>query len=127
MEIYIQEVSSLQFIHRLPRARQSKLFSLVQAFEEVVGRAESLVLLQTPTVAWFSQFFVGKGACWSNGWNKWVEVKLCCADRVGTFAYAVQAKWERVESESEYLRIRYDDVLRPALKLLPPASPSFPQ
>ena len=60
MEIYIQEVSSLQFVHRLPAATQSKLFSLVQAFEEVVGRAESLALLQTPTSAWFFQFTVGK-------------------------------------------------------------------
>ena len=56
-----------------------------------------------------------------------MEVTLCCADRIGTFAYAVQAKWGRVESGSEYLRVTYDDVLRLALKLLPPASPSFPQ
>ena len=40
MEIYIQEVSSLQFIHRLPRATQSKLFSSAQAFEEVCCRRQ---------------------------------------------------------------------------------------
>ena len=59
MEIYIQEVSSLQFVHRLPKETQTKLFSLVQAFGAVVARAEQLVLIKTPTLAWFTLFSVG--------------------------------------------------------------------
>ena len=59
MEIYIQEVSSLQFIHRLPVPVQEKVYSLVRAFEGILSRAEQLVLLRTPTTAWYSQFSVG--------------------------------------------------------------------
>ena len=62
MEIYIQEVSSLQFIHRLPKQTQAKLYSLVEAFGSILSLAEHLTLLRTPTTAWYAQFSVGQSA-----------------------------------------------------------------
>ena len=59
MEIYVQEVSSLQFVHRLPFHVQEKLFTLVRSFQDVLSKAEQLVLIRTPSVAWYAQYSVG--------------------------------------------------------------------
>ena len=59
MEIYIQEISSLQFIHRLPSPTQEKLYALVQSFQDILSKAEHLVLVRTPPMAWFSLYSVG--------------------------------------------------------------------
>ena len=58
MEIYIQEISSLQFIHRLaPRARL-RVFSLLDTFTTVLFVAEQLQSSSTPPQHWYS-FFAG--------------------------------------------------------------------
>ena len=59
MEIYIQEISSLQFIHRLPPPTQEKLYTLVRCFQDILSKAEQFVLVRTPSVAWFSLYSVG--------------------------------------------------------------------
>ena len=59
MEIYIQEVSALQFIHRLPSPTQEKLYTLVRSFQDILSKAEQFVLVRTPPVAWFSLYSVG--------------------------------------------------------------------
>ena len=59
MEIYVQEVSSLQFVHRLPLHVQEKLFTLVRCFQDVLSKAEQLVLIRTPPVVWYAQYSVG--------------------------------------------------------------------
>ena len=42
-----------------PSKKKTKLFSLLQAFGTIVARAEQLVLIRTPTSAWFTLFSVG--------------------------------------------------------------------
>ena len=59
MEIYIQEISSLQFVHRVPAHTQEKLYFLVRCFQDILAKAEQLVLIGTPTAARFSQYSVG--------------------------------------------------------------------
>ena len=59
MEIYIQEVSSLQFIHCLrPHSRQ-RIFGLLDNFNAVLLVAEQLQASSTPAKFWFSRFAEG--------------------------------------------------------------------
>ena len=59
MEIYIQEISSLQFLHKLSSPARDLLFSLLESFPSVLYKASLLQASSTPTSAWFSQFSGG--------------------------------------------------------------------
>ena len=59
MEIYIQEISSLQFLHKLSSPARHLLFSLLESFPSVLYKASQLQASSTPTSAWFSQFSGG--------------------------------------------------------------------
>ena len=59
MEIYIQEISSLQFLHKLSGPARDLLFSLLESFPSVLYKASLLQASSTPTSAWFSQFSGG--------------------------------------------------------------------
>ena len=58
MEIYIQEISSLQFVHRLAPQTRRRVFSLLDNFRTVLFIAGQLQEASTPTEQWFS-FFAG--------------------------------------------------------------------
>ena len=59
MEIYIQEISSLQFLHKLSSHSRRLLFSLLESFPEVLRQAAALQTSSTPTSAWFARFSGG--------------------------------------------------------------------
>ena len=59
MEIYLQEISSLQFVHRLSEQARLKVFTSVDNFKQVLLVAERLQKARTPTRFWFSHFAGG--------------------------------------------------------------------
>ena len=59
MEIYIQEISSLQFLHKLSSHSRCLLFSLLESFPEVLRQTAALQTSSTPTSAWFARFSGG--------------------------------------------------------------------
>ena len=59
MEIYVQEISSLQFVHRLSEQARLKVFASVDNFKLVLLVAERLQKARTPTRFWFSHFAGG--------------------------------------------------------------------
>ncbi|CAE7635021.1 unnamed protein product, partial [Symbiodinium necroappetens] len=58
MEIYIQEISALQFMHRLAPQSRFRVFSLVDSFRKVLSLAQQLQASSTPTSQWYT-FFAG--------------------------------------------------------------------
>ncbi|CAE7712005.1 unnamed protein product [Symbiodinium sp. CCMP2456] len=59
MEIYIQEISSLQFLNKLSLSSRQLILSLLDSFAEVLHVAVQLQLLHTPTSCWYARFSVG--------------------------------------------------------------------
>ncbi|CAE7840815.1 unnamed protein product [Symbiodinium sp. CCMP2592] len=59
MEIYIQEISSLQFLNKLSVPSRQLILSLLDSFAEVLQVALQLQLLHTPTTCWYARFSVG--------------------------------------------------------------------
>ena len=59
MEIYIQEISSLQFLNKLSSSSRQLILSLLDNFAEVLQVAVQLQLLHTPTTCWYARFSVG--------------------------------------------------------------------
>ncbi|CAE7242563.1 unnamed protein product [Symbiodinium sp. CCMP2592] len=59
MEIYIQEISSLQFLHLLQPAARAKVFTLLDNFSFILLVAEQLQASATPTSVWFYRFASG--------------------------------------------------------------------
>ena len=59
MEMYIQEISSLQFIHLLEPSSRQRVFSLVDSFHAVLLVAEQLQASLMPTERWYSHYAGG--------------------------------------------------------------------
>ena len=59
MEIYIQEISSLQFLNKLSSSSRQLILSLLDNFAEVLQVAMQLQLSHTPTTCWYARFSVG--------------------------------------------------------------------
>ncbi|CAE7527751.1 unnamed protein product [Symbiodinium sp. CCMP2592] len=60
MEIYIQEISSIQFVHRLTLETRRRVFSLLDSFRSVLLLSKQLQEASTPCHQWF--FFFAGGA-----------------------------------------------------------------
>ena len=59
MEIYIQEVTALQFLHSLRPHVRKRVFELVEDFNAILLVAEQLQASKMPTGLWFSRFASG--------------------------------------------------------------------
>ena len=58
MEVYIQEISSLQLLHHLMPAAKQKVLVLLDSFEVVVQHAARMQAQSVPANAWYPLFGV---------------------------------------------------------------------
>ena len=83
MEIYIQEVSAVLFLPRLPQATRDRVLLAASTFPAMLAQAEDLVSQRIPESLWFAITAASRAntctTAWrskSESWPKW-SLKLC--------------------------------------------------